>query len=177
MGYLPGDRKDNESLEQVIRVNHAGELAAKQIYLGQLAILKSKADQALLQNMLAEEEAHLNYFAEQIKLRKVRPSILLPLWSLCGYILGASTALLGKTSAMLCTEAVEEVIDQHYQAQLKTKIIPTDIANNIEKFRQEELDHLDIAKANRAELHLGHRLLHQIIKTGCKISIELAKRF
>jgi len=177
MEPLPGDLKREQLLDQVIRVNHAGEYGAKRIYTGQMLILKSLEDQEMLKIMADQEAQHLDYFDKEMQRRKVRPSLLLPMWNIMGYALGVGTALLGKTSAMVCTEAVEEVIDEHYQSQLKEELLPKDITKNIEKFRQEELEHHDIAKNNRGELNAGHKMLYKAIKLGCKISIGLAKRF
>lgn len=164
-------------LEQIIRVNHAGEFGAKRIYAGQMAILKDAEDQQLLQKMAQQEEVHLQYFTKAMQEHQVRPSVFLPLWDILGFALGASTAIAGKTAAMICTEAVEEVIDEHYKAQLKNENLPGDLAENIEKFRQEELEHQQAAKEHRGELNLVHRALYQAIKLGCKVSIEIAKRF
>lgn len=177
MAILPGDLNKEQILEHIIRVNHAGEYGAKQIYAGQLSILKDQKDQALLKHMADQEEVHLEYFAKQMQEKRVRPSILMPLWHALGFALGASTALLGKNAAMITTEAVEEVIDEHYQSQLKDSAIPSELAENIERFRQEEIEHKAIAKANMNDLNLGHKLLYHAIKFGCKLSINLAKKF
>ncbi len=177
MASLPGDLTKTQRIEQMIRVNHAGEYGAKRIYLGQLAVLKNPEDQALLKHMAAQEEVHLDYFTKSMQQARIRPSFLLPLWHVLGYALGAGTAFLGKNSAMVVTEAVEEVIDQHYQEQLRVADIPLDLANNIEKFRQEEVEHHNIAQTNMTDLNLGHKLLYQMVKLGCKISIKLAKKF
>ena len=174
---LPGDLNKRQKLEEIIRVNHAGEYGAKRIYAGQLAILKDKGDQELLQHMQAQEQVHLDYFTKAMQTERIRPSLLLPLWHILGYAIGAGTAILGKNSAMIATEAVEEVIDQHYQEQLKEESIDQELATNIEKFRLEELEHHDIAKAQMSDLNLGHKLLYHAIKFGCKVSIGLAKRF
>ena len=58
---LPGDLNIKKKREQVIRVNHAGEYGAKCIYSGQLAVLKSKEDQELLNHMKDQEQVHLDY--------------------------------------------------------------------------------------------------------------------
>ena len=177
MARLPGDLNQEKSLDQIIRVNHAGEYGAKRIYSGQMMVLKDIEDQKMLKMMADQEEQHLDYFDREMQKRKVRPSVFLPMWNVMGYALGAGTALLGKTAAMVCTEAVEEVIDEHYKSQLKDDSLPKDLAKNIEKFRQEELEHQDIAKNNRDELNIGHKILYNAIKLGCKFSIGLAKRF
>ena len=41
--------------------------------------------------------------------RRVRPTLLHPLWSAAGYALGAATALLGQRAALACTVAIEDV--------------------------------------------------------------------
>jgi ubiquinone biosynthesis monooxygenase Coq7 len=177
MATLPGDLKTEQKLQQLIRVNNAGEYGAKYIYAGQMAVLKDEKEQKLLQHMAQQEEQHLNYFSQKMQQERVRPSFFLPIWRGIGYLLGAGTARLGKNSAMICTEAVEEVIDQHYQEQLHDLNLPKELADNIEKFRQEELEHHSIAKANMLNLNLGHKFLYQAIKFGCKISIAIAKKF
>lgn len=50
---------------------------------------------------------------------RVRPSALLPFWNIAGFALGAGTALLGKEAAMACTVAVEDVIGDHYNSQIR----------------------------------------------------------
>ena len=49
----------------------------------------------------------------------MKPTYLIPLWDLMGISLGFGTALLGKKAAMLCTASVEEVIENHYENQLR----------------------------------------------------------
>ena len=179
MSRLPGNLKDAQLIDQIIRVDHAGEYGAKCIYAGQMSVLKDQQTQELLKHMADQEEVHLDYFTKEMQRRRVRPSVFLPLWHMLGYALGKGSAMLGATSAMVCTEAVEEVINQHYQEQLK-QLEPDqekDLAQNIEKFRQEELEHQHIAQENMPDLHLGHKILYNIIKLGCKASITIAKRF
>jgi 3-demethoxyubiquinol 3-hydroxylase len=177
MVRLPGDLNKEKLLDQIIRVNHAGEYGAKRIYAGQLDVLKDPEDQKTIKHMAEQEDVHLEYFSQEMQKRRVRPSLFLPIWHALGYALGAGTAALGKNAAMVCTEAVEEVIDEHYQEQLREEDIPKDLAKNIEKFRQEELEHHEIATSQMTNLNLGHKLLYETIKIGCKISIGLAKRF
>ncbi|MAR55553.1 MAG: demethoxyubiquinone hydroxylase family protein, partial [Rickettsiales bacterium] len=55
---LPGDKTRREVLDEVLRVNHAGELGAQQIYRGQLAILGKSETGPILQEMLEQEQGH-----------------------------------------------------------------------------------------------------------------------
>ena len=114
---------DKKTLEEIIRVDHAGERGAIKIYEGQLLALKTVKQDENLRNIIEEmkkhEQEHLEYFEQEIQKRKIKPTYLLPLWDLMGIGLGFGTALLGKKAAMLCTASVEEVIEDHYQNQLK----------------------------------------------------------
>src|SRR3546814_13047167 len=67
--------------------------------------------------MKEQEDRHLAAFEALIRSRRVRPTILHPLWHVAGFALGAGTALLGERAAMACPIAVEEVIDDHYRRQ------------------------------------------------------------
>jgi ubiquinone biosynthesis monooxygenase Coq7 len=164
-------------LEQVIRVDHAGEYGAKRIYQGQLAVLKGTKHEPTIRHMQEQEQAHLDTFSRLIAERRVRPTALLPLWHVAGFALGAATAAMGPRAAMACTVAVEEAIDEHYQAQEAT--LGEDEAQlkaDIARFRAEELEHRDIGLANEAELTPGYRLLSSAIKLGCKLAIRVAER-
>jgi ubiquinone biosynthesis monooxygenase Coq7 len=164
-------------LERVIRVDHAGEYGAKRIYQGQLAVLRGTKHEPTIRHMQEQEQVHLDTFSRLIAERRVRPTALLPIWHVAGFALGAATAALGARAAMACTVAVEEAIDEHYQAQEATlgedeAALKADIA----RFRAEELEHRDIGLENEAELAPAYRLLSAAIKLGCKVAIRVAER-
>lgn len=177
IGKLPGDIENNMLVEQVIRVNHAGEYGAKRIYEGQLAVLKHTASGPIIQHMKEQEQEHLDYFEKAITERQVRPTVLTPLWHVAGFALGAATALLGEKAAMACTVAVEEVIDEHYQTQLE-KLGDDEVAlkNHIAKFREEELEHRDTGLQHGAEHAPAYPVLTQLIKAGSRAAIWLSTR-
>jgi len=60
--------------------------------------------------MRQQEREHLAKFQELVRQRRARPSLLMPFWHVAGYAVGYGTAILGKESAMACTQAVEEVL-------------------------------------------------------------------
>ena len=174
---LPGDLTPRETIERIIRVDHAGEFGAKRIYQGQLAVLRGTRWEGLIRHMQAQEQVHLDTFAKLIAERRVRPTALLPVWHVAGFALGAATALLGHRAAMACTVAVEEAIDEHYQAQ-EAALGEDEAAlrGNVEKFRAEELEHRDIGLEHEAEQAPGYRLLTAAIKAGCKVAIKVSER-
>ena len=95
-------KTDQKTLEEIIRVDHAGERGAIKIYEGQLLALKTiKQDERLkdiIEEMKEHEKEHLEYFEKEIQKRNMKPTYLLPLSDLMGISLGFGTALLGKNS-------------------------------------------------------------------------------
>jgi len=175
-GRLPGDATPRALIERIIRVDHAGEFGAGQIYAGQLAVLGRGPKGDLLRHMAAQEKVHLDSFGKLIVERRVRPTALLPLWQVAGFALGAVTAAMGTRAAMACTVAVEETIDEHYAAQaadLGEEEAP--LREMIETFRAEEVEHRDIGLANEAELAPAYRLLSAVIKLGCRAAIRVSE--
>ena len=132
-----------EVLEEIIRVDHAGEYGATKIYDGQIAIFgKNSKLGKTIQHMADQEQEHIDKFNELILEHRVRPTALLPLWNVAGYALGASTALMGEKAAMACTVAVEKVIGEHYKEQLDLLGDDhKDLKKTISKFRDDELEH------------------------------------
>ena len=174
---LPGDPPAAERLARMIRVDHAGEFGAAQIYSGQLAVLGRGPKGDILRHMKDQEQHHLDTFAGLIADRRVRPTALLPLWRLAGFALGAVTAAMGERAAMACTVAVEEAIDEHYQQQTaELGDEEAKLRDTIEEFRAEELEHRDIGLAHEAELAPAYQLLRRVIKAGCKVAIAVSER-
>lgn len=178
---FPADGARARRLERMIRVDHAGEFGAVQIYRGQRAVfdcLPGKARAAaLIAEMEAGEAEHLDAFDRLIAERNVRPTAMAPLWRLAGFGLGAATALLGEKAAHACTAAVEEVIEEHYADQLRAlgEEEPA-FRRTIEKFRADEIGHRETALKEGAEEAPGYRLLSSAIKLGCRAAIRISER-
>ncbi len=176
-GRLPGDLRPEELVERMIRVDHAGEFGAVRIYEGQYAVLKNTEDADTIRHMKEQEEVHRETFEKLLTDRRVRPTVLSPIWNIAGFALGAGTALLGKEAAMACTEAVEEVIDEHYLHQLEQLgDDESDLKDVITKFRDEEIEHRDIAREEGASDAPGYELLTTAVKTGSRLAIWLSSR-
>ena len=175
------EKTNKKTLEEIIRVDHAGERGAIKIYEGQLLALKTiKQDEALkdkIEEMKEHEKEHLEYFEKEIQKRKIKPTYLLPLWDIMGVTLGFGTAMLGKRAAMLCTASVEEVIEDHYQNQLK-KLgeDEIDLKTKIEKFKGDEINHKNIAYESGATNKGFYSIMDKVIKTGSRIAITISEK-
>jgi len=175
------EKTNQKTLEEIIRVDHAGERGAIKIYEGQLLALKTiKQDNDLkdkIEKMKEHEKEHLEYFEKEIQKRKIKPTYFLPLWDLMGVTLGFGTALLGKKATMLCTASVEEVIEDHYQNQLK-KLgnDEMDLKSKIKEFKEDEANHKNIAYGSGASNKGLYSIMDRVIKTGSRIAITISEK-
>ncbi|GAB1609280.1 5-demethoxyubiquinone hydroxylase, mitochondrial-like [Argonauta hians] len=171
----------NELVDRIIRVDHAGELGADRIYAGQYAVLSKTSVGSLILEMWNEEKHHKETFEKLMVKHRARPTALLPIWNVAGYLLGAGTALLGKEAAMACTVAVEDVIGHHYNAQIRDLVEDDPVKHEellqiIKKFRDDELHHYETGLENDAEQAPFYKGLTEVIKVGCKGAIWLSER-
>ena len=175
------EKTNQKILEEIIRVDHAGERGAIKIYEGQLLALKTlKQDDTLkdtIEEMKEHEKEHLEYFEKEIQKRKIKPTYFLPLWDVMGVALGFGTALLGKKATMLCTASVEEVIEDHYKNQIK-KLgnDELELKAKIEKFQSDETDHKNIAYELGATNKGIYSIMDKVIRTGSKIAISISEK-
>jgi len=174
---LPGDPPAADRVAAMIRVDQAGEYGATRIYAGQLAVLGRSPAAPVIREMAEQERRHLDAFDDLIADRRVRPTALQPLWHVAGYVLGATTALIGEKAAMACTVAVEEVIDEHYARQAEALgAEEPELKALIEDFRADEIAHRDAGLAAGAEEAPAYPALTAAIRTGSRLAIWLSTR-
>ena len=164
-------------IDRYLRVDHAGERAAQQIYKGQLVVLKNHTMGSEIQHMMEQEVEHLEAFESLLNERRVRPSLFDPVWGAAGFALGAVTAAMGPKAAMACTIAVEEVIGEHYAKQAdQLGDEEAELRSTISKFRDDELEHRDIAVDHRGREAMFYAALKAVIQQGCRTAIKIAER-
>ena len=164
-----------EQIDQMTRVDHAGEYGAARIYAGQLAVMGGRGPVApAIGRMRAQEARHLAVFDDLLTRRRVRPTLLHPLWHIAGYALGVGTALLGPSAAMACTVAVETEIDRHYQLQRDALgDADPELSAHIADFQADEVEHRDTA----AEMGgTGFPVMSALIRAGCRLAISVSQR-
>lgn len=186
MATTPPDltQKQRDILDVALRVDQAGEIAANWIYKGQMAVLgRDRTTGPIIQDMWDQEKKHLTVMDRLQAQHRVRPTALSDVAKMVGFGLGAVTALMGKEAAMACTEAIETVIGEHYDDQLKDlEALPSLhpsvplLKDVVRELRDDELEHLDTAVEHFSQRAPAHALLSTIIGGGCKVAIELCKR-
>tara|TARA_B100000945_G_scaffold315719_1_gene315357 strand:- start:622 stop:1155 length:534 start_codon:yes stop_codon:yes gene_type:complete len=172
---------NKKTLEEIIRVDHAGERGAIKIYEGQLLALstfkKNEKLKKMIEGMKEHEKEHFEYFDKEIQKRNIKPTLFLPIWDLLGVTLGFGTTMLGEKAAMLCTASVEEVIDEHYKNQLdKLGDDEKELKKSISKFRDDEIDHKNIAYDKGATKQGLYFFLDKIIQTSSKAAIKVSEK-
>ena len=175
------EKTNKKILEEIIRVDHAGERGAIKIYEGQLLALNTiKQDNNLkniIEDMREHEKEHIRYFESEIQKRNIKPTYFLPLWDIMGVALGFGTAMLGKKATMLCTAFVEEVIEEHYKNQIdKIGNDEENLRKKIEKFRNDESNHKNIAYESGATNKGFYSIMDKMIKTGSRLAISISEK-
>jgi ubiquinone biosynthesis monooxygenase Coq7 len=164
-------------IERIVRVDQAGEIGAQRIYNGQKFVFKlfnNKKEYEVFSEMAQEEKEHLDYFNKLAKEKNIKPSKLAPLFDIGAFAMGVGTALIGPKAAYVCTEAVEEVIEQHYNKQIdQLEKIDSDLQKKITKFRNDETHHKETGNKNSDK---SHPILKKLINKTTEVAIFLAER-
>lgn len=131
----------------------------------------------MIEEMAEKEREHLATFESLLPARRVRPTLLHPVWHVAGFALGAASAMLGPRAAMACTVAVEEVIDEHYAKQIEALgDDDPELSDLCQRYRDDELDHKETALAHGAAQAPANKLLSAVVKAGSRTAIWLSER-
>ena len=167
-------------LARIIRVNQAGEIGAQRIYNAQKKVFKflgKHDDVEEISRMAKEEEEHLNYFNEKMRYHNVRPTALGPFWEIGASAIGLTTAVMGPKAAYTCTEAVEEVIVEHYQNQSDMLAgIDPELQDKIKKFQQDEEGHKQTAINRGSKEVFAYKALRQVLRKTTQAAVYFAER-
>ena len=157
----------------LMRVNHAGEVAAQALYRGHAAVARDSAVEEQMQHAADEEFDHLAWCEQRLHELGEIPSRLSPFWYTGAFAIGAASGLLGdKWSLGFIAETERQVcdhLDKHLQglpaADAKSRAIVT-------QMRDEEHKHgEDAVAAGAAELP---RPVKQLMRVTAKIMTRTA---
>jgi ubiquinone biosynthesis monooxygenase Coq7 len=132
----------------LMRVNHAGEIAAQALYHGQALVARSAATRQLLLKAADEETDHLAWCETRLKELESRPSLLNPLWYAGSFAIGAAAALLGDRTSLGFVVETERQVEGHLDEHLAR--LPRDDARSraiLRTMRTDEIAHGLSAKA------------------------------
>ena len=146
----------------LMRVNHAGEIAAQGLYQGHAAVARDKSIEAQMQRAADEEHDHLAWCEQRLTELNSQPSRLSPLWYAGSFAIGAASGILGDRWSLGFIAETENQVCEHLTSHLAR--LPEDDTRSraiVARMRDEEAEHGEHARAaGAAELpEPVHRLM------------------
>jgi ubiquinone biosynthesis monooxygenase Coq7 len=163
----------------VLKVNHAGENGAVNIYAGQIAVARWTARNLVeeLREFRSHEEKHRSVFLRELERRGVRRCRSYMLCGIGGYVLGLLTALLGRSAIAATTVAVEKVVLEHLREQLRIlQGHDQEAVAAIKSIVAEEQEHHDRSAVHARQGKFWPRLLSPVVSVSTESVIWLGMR-
>jgi ubiquinone biosynthesis monooxygenase Coq7 len=132
----------------LMRVNHAGEIAAQGLYRGQAALSRSSATREFMQRAAAEEGDHLAWCEQRLHELDSRPSLLNPLWYVGSFAMGAAAAVLGDSLSLGFVTETERQVEGHLASHLDR--LPANDQRSrqiVEQMKADEAAHAQAARS------------------------------
>jgi ubiquinone biosynthesis monooxygenase Coq7 len=153
---------------RLMRVNHAGEVAAQALYQGQAWTARNETVKVAMQHAAAEEQEHLAWCGQRIEELGGRTSLLNPLWYVGSLSLGALAGALGDRVSLGFVAETEAQVESHLDDHLQ-RLSAKDLRSRaiLEKMKHEEAQHAQ----NAAELggHVLPRMVAKAMRAASKL--------
>jgi len=152
---LPEPALDEQATQEVVglmRVNHAGEIAAQALYQGQALVAGRPALYDFLSEAGRQEADHLRWTQERLASLGAKPSLLAPLWYAGAFCLGLGAARLGDKVSLGFLSETERQVEAHLKSHLE-KLPPQDHKSMaiVQQMVADEAQHGQAARANGGE--------------------------
>ena len=145
-------KEDKKLVTNLMRVNHAGEVAAQGLYIGHALAAKSSSQRKMMLEMASEEKDHLLWCEKRINELGGKASVFDPVWLVGSIGLGILSSFTNDRNALGFLEETEIQVAEHLQSHLKrlpendkkTKIV-------LEKMKADEEKHSNTAHQSGAQ--------------------------
>jgi ubiquinone biosynthesis monooxygenase Coq7 len=156
----------------LMRVNHAGEIAAQALYHGQSLFARSEATRELLANAAKEERDHLAWCAERIDELGGRTSLLTPFWYAGSFGIGVLAGLRADAENLGFVRETERQVETHLRDHLQR--LPQRDAKSaaiLSRMTEDEVHHgttaalaggAELPSTVRACMRLGGEILRRV---------------
>lgn len=174
--HLPADNLDatgRQLAERLMRVNHAGEVAAQALYQGQSLCGREPAVREAMHSSAREESDHLAWCETRLTELNTNVSRLDPLWYLGSFAIGAGVGLLGDRFSLGFVAETERQVAKHLQNHLQR--LPASDARSrsvLEQMREDEIRHGE--NARRAGGRAMPSLVRALMRLTSKIMTDTA---
>ena len=135
----PDDRRESAAL---MRVNHAGEVAAQALYHAQALFARDPQVREFMLHAAREETDHLAWCETRLKELGARPSVLNPLWYAGSFGIGVLAAMLGDRASLGFVAETERQVEGHLKSHLE-RLPPDDQRSRaiVEAMCHDEIGH------------------------------------
>jgi ubiquinone biosynthesis monooxygenase Coq7 len=164
----PLGETDRRHAAGLMRVNHAGEIAAQALYHGQALMARSPATREFLLRAADEEGDHLAWCERRLAELGDRTSLLNPLWSAGSFAIGAAAAALSDRLSLGFVAETERQVEGHLAEHLE-RLPAEDLRSRriLETMQRDEVAHAHAARSR------GASELPPLVRTGMKMTSKL----
>jgi 3-demethoxyubiquinol 3-hydroxylase len=145
---LRNELNDTERAEscRLMRVNHAGEVAAQALYRGEALTARDSTVSDALRQAAAEEMNHLGWCEQRLEELHGRTSLLNPLWYAGSFAMGALAGRLGRGTSLGFVAETEKQVESHLTDHMQ-RLPAADRRSRaiLEQMRHEEMKHGEAA--------------------------------
>ena len=136
------DEGERRQAVACMRVNHAGEVAAQGLYLGQALTARSAATRARMRAAAEAEGAHLRWCERRLAELEARVSWLTPLWYAGAVAIGAAAGAAGDRRSLGFVAETERQVEAHLESHL-ARLPAADARSRriVERMRADEAEH------------------------------------
>jgi ubiquinone biosynthesis monooxygenase Coq7 len=159
----------------LMRVNHAGEVAAQALYQGHAMVARDPNIEQQMQRAANEEFDHLAWCEQRLTELNSRPSLLSPIWYSGAFAIGAASGILGDKWSLGFIAETEKQVCAHLDSHLE-KLPDNDDKSRaiVKQMRDEEEEHGENAiEAGAAELPVP---LQRLMQLTAKVMTNTAYR-
>ena len=159
----------------LMRVNHAGEMAAQALYQGQSQTARDRELSEKLKYASIEESDHLNWCRKRLQELDERPSLLDPLWYAGSFAIGMAAGIAGDRWSLGFLAETEHQVVRHLDSHLQ-RLPAADSRSRaiVEQMKIDEQGHADVAEnLGAAELP---QPVKQLMKLTSKVMTILAEK-
>ncbi|MDH3419623.1 MAG: 2-polyprenyl-3-methyl-6-methoxy-1,4-benzoquinone monooxygenase [Gammaproteobacteria bacterium] len=157
---------------ELMRVNHAGEIAAQALYSGQAVLARATATREHLLQAGREEQDHLAWCRERLEELGARPSLLTPVWYAGAFTIGLIAGAAGDRISLGFIAETEKQVEAHIHDHLD-RLPPADekSAAILEQMASDEAHHgttarlaggVDLPTPARSLMTVGGEILRRV---------------
>jgi ubiquinone biosynthesis monooxygenase Coq7 len=110
----------------LMRVNHAGEIAAQALYHGQALTARNEQVRRSLLEAARDETDHLAWCEQRVRELDSRTSLLAPVWYAGSFAIGALAGLAGDRNSLGFVAETEQQVIEHLESHLHENGLPED---------------------------------------------------